>query len=167
MFASETGEPVNRHHLSSRRFKALLRRAQLPEIRFHDLRHTCATLLLTKNVNPKIVSEMLGHATIAITSGHLLARTPQHARSGCSSDGRSVVLARWCSNWCTEDPATMAGSSGFSHILVFCRTFISRGGGTRTHTPSQDPDFKSENPRPGASYHVLVCSVGMPKTRLL
>jgi integrase len=39
----------------------------LPKIRFHDLRHTCATLLLSKNVNPKIVSEILGHATIAIT----------------------------------------------------------------------------------------------------
>ena len=39
----------------------------LPQIRFHDLRHTCATLLLSKNVNPKVVSEMLGHATIAIT----------------------------------------------------------------------------------------------------
>jgi integrase len=45
----------------------LLKRAGLPQIRFHDLRHTCATLLLTKNVNPKVVSEMLGHATIAIT----------------------------------------------------------------------------------------------------
>src|SRR5215212_8199192 len=67
VFASEIGEPLNRHHLTSRRFKALLKRAQLPEIRFHDLRHTCATLLLTKNVNPKIVSEMLGHASIAIT----------------------------------------------------------------------------------------------------
>jgi len=41
--------------------------AGLPEIRFHDLRHTCATLLLSKNVNPKVVSEMLGHASIAIT----------------------------------------------------------------------------------------------------
>jgi integrase len=67
VLACETGEPVNRHHLTSRRFKALLKRAQLPEIRFHDLRHTCATLLLTRNVNPKIVSEMLGHATKAIT----------------------------------------------------------------------------------------------------
>jgi integrase len=47
--------------------KALLKRAGLPQIRFHDLRHTCATLLLGRNVNPKIVSEMLGHATIAIT----------------------------------------------------------------------------------------------------
>jgi integrase len=45
----------------------LLKQAGLPQIRFHDLRHTCATLLLSKNVNPKVVSEMLGHATIAIT----------------------------------------------------------------------------------------------------
>ena len=44
-----------------------MERAGLPQIRFHDLRHTCATLLLTRNVNPKIVSELLGHATIAIT----------------------------------------------------------------------------------------------------
>jgi integrase len=48
-------------------FKKLLTYAGLPDIRFHDLRHTCATLLLVRNVNPKIVSEMLGHATIAIT----------------------------------------------------------------------------------------------------
>ena len=36
-------------------------------IRFHDLRHTCATLLLTKGVHPKIVSEMLGHSSVSIT----------------------------------------------------------------------------------------------------
>jgi integrase len=36
-------------------------------MRFHDLRHTAATLMLTRGVHPKIVSEMLGHATIAIT----------------------------------------------------------------------------------------------------
>jgi integrase len=67
IFASETGEPINRHNLTRRSFKPLLKRAGLPEIRFHDLRHTCATLLLTRNVNPKIVSEKLGHSTIAIT----------------------------------------------------------------------------------------------------
>jgi integrase len=67
VFASETREPLDRRYLTSRRFKGLLESAGLPEIRFHDLRHTCATLLLSKNVNPKIVSEMLGHATIAIT----------------------------------------------------------------------------------------------------
>ena len=39
----------------------------MPDVRFHDLRHTCATLLLTKGVHPKIVSEMLGHSSVAIT----------------------------------------------------------------------------------------------------
>jgi integrase len=67
IFATETGEPLKRHNLTRRSFKPLLKRSGLPQIRFHDLRHTCATLLLSKNVNPKIVSEMLGHATIAIT----------------------------------------------------------------------------------------------------
>jgi integrase len=36
-------------------------------MRFHDLRHTAATLLLGRGINPKIVSEMLGHAAVAIT----------------------------------------------------------------------------------------------------
>jgi integrase len=41
--------------------------AGVPRVRFHDLRHTAATLLLSRGVHPKIVSELLGHATIAIT----------------------------------------------------------------------------------------------------
>lgn len=68
VFASEMGRPLDRRDLTSRQFKPLLKRANLPQkTRFHDLRHTCATLLLTKNVNPKVVSEMLGHSNIAIT----------------------------------------------------------------------------------------------------
>ena len=67
IFASESGAPLDRRTVTSHRFKPLLKRAGLPSVRFHDLRHTCATLLLTRNVNPKIVSEMLGHSTIAIT----------------------------------------------------------------------------------------------------
>jgi integrase len=54
------GEPLGRRHITTHRFKLLLKRAGLPQIRFHDLRHTCATLLFSKNVNPKVVSEMLG-----------------------------------------------------------------------------------------------------------
>ena len=67
IFASEVGEPLDRRALTTHRFKPLLGRAGLPQIRFHDLRHTCATLLLSKNVNPKVVSEMLGHASVSIT----------------------------------------------------------------------------------------------------
>lgn len=66
-FATTTGTPINPSNLTSRSFKPLLKRAGLPDIRFHDLRHTCATLLLSKGVHPKLVQELLGHATIAIT----------------------------------------------------------------------------------------------------
>src|SRR5215212_1831230 len=48
-------------------FKPLLKKASLPDIRFHDLRHTCATLLLGKGVHAKFVQELLGHATISTT----------------------------------------------------------------------------------------------------
>lgn len=68
VFANETGGTINPSNLCNRSFGRLLKRASLPaDTRFHDLRHTCATLLLSRNVNPKIVSEMLGHANIAIT----------------------------------------------------------------------------------------------------
>ena len=53
--------------MTNHRFKPLLKCAGLPQVRFHDLRHTCATLSLSKNVNPKIVSEMLGHSSVSIT----------------------------------------------------------------------------------------------------
>jgi integrase len=43
------------------------KKAGLPDIRFHDLRHTCATILLSKGKHPKYVQALLGHATVAIT----------------------------------------------------------------------------------------------------
>ena len=48
-------------------FDRIIRRAGLPKIRFHDLRHTHATLLLQQGIHPKIVSERLGHANISVT----------------------------------------------------------------------------------------------------
>ena len=48
-------------------FQAELKRAGLPVIRFHDLRHAAATLLLTQQVHVKVVSEMLGHTSITPT----------------------------------------------------------------------------------------------------
>jgi len=68
VFANEIGGIINPSNLRNRSFARLLKRAGLPpNTRFHDLRHTCATLLLSRNVNSKIVSEMLGHSSIAIT----------------------------------------------------------------------------------------------------
>ena len=52
----------------ARHFKPSLKRAGLPDsIRLYDLRHTCATLLLVADENPKVVSERLGHASIVLT----------------------------------------------------------------------------------------------------
>ncbi len=67
VFTSEIGTPLNRHNVAQRSFKPLLKRAGLRDIRFHDLRHTCATLLLSRGQHPKFVQELLGHSTIAIT----------------------------------------------------------------------------------------------------
>lgn len=67
VFTSDSGSPLNPSNVRNRNLRRLTRKAGLPQIRFHDLRHTCATLLLSKNVHPKIVQEMLGHATVAIT----------------------------------------------------------------------------------------------------
>ena len=67
IFSSEIGTPLNPENLVKRSFKPLLKRSGLPEIRFHDLRNTCATLLMGRGVHPKLVQELLGHATIAMT----------------------------------------------------------------------------------------------------
>jgi integrase len=67
IFTSEGGTLINPSNLRQRSFTPLLRKAKLPRIRFHDLRHTCATLLLSRNVHPKYVQELLGHSNIAIT----------------------------------------------------------------------------------------------------
>ena len=51
----------------SRAFDRAIAAAKLPRIRLHDLRHTHASLALAAGINPKVVSERLGHATISIT----------------------------------------------------------------------------------------------------
>lgn len=67
VFAGETGGLINPSNLRQRSFIPLLEAAGLPQITFHDLRHTCASLLFSKNVHPKFVQELLGHARVAIT----------------------------------------------------------------------------------------------------
>ena len=67
VFPDGNGGPIRKSNLMRRSFKPLLKRAKLPEIGFHDLRHTAATMLLAQGVHPKGVQERLGHATIAIT----------------------------------------------------------------------------------------------------
>ena len=67
VFAGAGGGLINPSNLRQRSFKPLLEHAGLPRITFNDLRHTCASLLFQKNVHPKFVQELLGHASVAIT----------------------------------------------------------------------------------------------------
>ena len=60
-------EPLDPWNMLRRSFHPLLVQAGLPSIRFHDLRHTAATVMLGTGVHPKIASEMLGHATVGTT----------------------------------------------------------------------------------------------------
>jgi integrase len=66
VFANETGGPLHPNNLA-RRFRQLSDWLGLAPIRFHDLRHTCATLMLPVGEHPKIVQERLGHTNVAMT----------------------------------------------------------------------------------------------------
>ncbi|MCH6555862.1 MAG: site-specific integrase, partial [Chloroflexi bacterium] len=67
VFATLRGSPIPKQNLLTRSFGPLLERAGLPHVRFHDLRHSAATMMLAANVNPKVVQERLGHASISTT----------------------------------------------------------------------------------------------------
>jgi integrase len=67
VFCTTASRPLDFRNVATASFKPLLKRAGLPDIRFHDLRHTCATLLLSRGHHPKLVQELLGHASVAMT----------------------------------------------------------------------------------------------------
>lgn len=83
VFPNAAGRPIEPHNFGARSFRPLLDAVQrtldeeavrtggdrecFPRIRFHDLRHTAATLMLLRGVPPKVVQERLGHASIAMT----------------------------------------------------------------------------------------------------
>jgi integrase len=67
VFTDGSGKPIDATKFLRTSFAPLLKRAGLPPMRFHDLRHTAATLLLGRGIHPKIVSEMLGHSQVGIT----------------------------------------------------------------------------------------------------
>lgn len=67
VFRAKRGGPIRESYFVQRYFKPLLMSAGLPEIRLYDLRHTAATIALVAGVSPKVISEQLGHASVAFT----------------------------------------------------------------------------------------------------
>ena len=80
IFATATGGPLNNLSII-KQYKRHLQRANLPEVRFHDLRHSCASLPVAQGVHPHVVMEMLGHSTITLTMNIYSHVLPQAQRT--------------------------------------------------------------------------------------
>lgn len=94
VFTNALGGPLEPQNLLVREFRPLLVRAGLPAIRFHDLRHTAASLLLEQGIHPKIVSEMLGHSQSQITMDLYSHVTPTMQRSAVEALDQALKGAR-------------------------------------------------------------------------
>ena len=82
IFPNEVGKPMDANGLFKRTFKATLIKAKLRDIRFHDLRHTFASLLIDQGEHPKYIQSQLGHSSINVTMdtyGHLMRTVNQEA----------------------------------------------------------------------------------------
>lgn len=87
VFVNNSGRHLHPKNFMDRSFKPLLRKVGIPDTTFHAAtRHTAASLMLTKGVHPKVVQEMLGHATITITLD-----TYSHLLDGMGGTGASAL----------------------------------------------------------------------------
>jgi integrase len=89
VFAEPDGSPMHPDKFR-KRFEVRIARSRLPRIRFHDLRHTYATLALRAGVHPKIVAEVLGHANISITLDTYSHAIPAMQESAAATVARLV-----------------------------------------------------------------------------
>src|SRR5215217_9491332 len=118
VFPSSVGTPISGGNLN-RAFKGILQRAGLPKsTRFHDLRHTCAMLLLKQSVNPKFVQELLGRADISLSRSMSTAT--------CSQTWGTLPLELWTprldrSRWCQSDVRKPRILHGALRNPTFCR----------------------------------------------
>jgi integrase len=87
VFATGIGTPLEPRNLF-RSFKAPLAKAGLPNIRFHYLRHSAASLLLAQGVPMRAVMELLGHSNIGTTADIYSHVMPRHDAGGGEEDGR-------------------------------------------------------------------------------
>jgi integrase len=82
IFPNGDGNPMNDSNLRSRIFDPALKKAKIPKIRFHDLRHCYASLLIDQGESPKYIQTQIGHSSINVTFdiyGHLMKDSNQEA----------------------------------------------------------------------------------------
>ena len=128
VYPNHAGRPWDARNLVRRMFEPLLARAELHRIRFHDLRHTFCTLMLELGINPKIVSEMAGHASVAITLDLYSHALPGMHRQAANmlgqvlTSGEPFDLApgslRRCSFTTSEDLSNMTCGVRSAYLLT-------------------------------------------------
>jgi integrase len=89
VFTNHTGGPLHVNSLVYQ-YEKLITTAGVPRIRFHDLRHTSATLLLAQDIHPKIVQERLGHADIGMTLNRYSHVTPSMQREAADALDKAI-----------------------------------------------------------------------------
>lgn len=94
VFTNTRGGPLNARNLAQRSFRQVLERAGVPTIRFHDLRHTAATLMHLQGINSKVVSERLGHSSVGITLDRYSHVLPSMQRGAADAMDRILFSAK-------------------------------------------------------------------------
>ena len=89
VFTTPEGKPLDGTAIT-KQFHRHLERAGLPQRRFHDLRHSCATLLLAQGVSPRVVMDVLGHSQIGLTMNTYAHVVPELRLEG--ADGMDLLL---------------------------------------------------------------------------
>jgi integrase len=92
VFPNQVGGPLEAQNMVRRHFRPILMRAGLRQVRFHDLRHSAATLLLSIGTHPSIVQELLGHSAVAVTLDTYSHVTPNMQRDAVAALHRSLNL---------------------------------------------------------------------------
>jgi len=88
----ETGKPLHPDTITSR-FNLLVDRAGARRIRLHDVRHTYATLALDSGIDPKILSDRVGHANLNVTLGLYVHRSAGLDRDAAETIGKAITDA--------------------------------------------------------------------------
>lgn len=94
VFVNQAGTPIYGNALGSRDFPRLVMKAQVPRIKFHDQRHTAATLMLMEGIHPKVVQERLGHSSISMTLDTYSHVLPSMQREAADRIDRIFASAR-------------------------------------------------------------------------
>ena len=88
VFTQQNGKPIDADNLIKRRFHKILKKADVKQIRFHDLRHTYASLLISKDLNFKYIQKQMGHSSFEVTMNTYAHLMPEvYEKSKLAIDG--------------------------------------------------------------------------------